>query len=351
MKIAHIHFYVDDAHLWANWFVQYLNFSRVDNYPRYFSLPWEEIHTKTEVVCSGSVYFLLSSPVSPQSRVAEYLSHHPAGIADVAFVVENLEAAIARAEKHGAKILQPIQQYQQHHTCIHWCKIAAWGSLTHTLIEYATPLENITPIPSSAVNSIDHIVLNVPAGELNSAVDWYEKVLDFYPQQVFNIQTKRSALHSRVMLSSCGTVQFPINQPATPNSQIQEFLDLNRGAGVQHIALHTQNMIRAIAQFRSQGLPFLSVPPTYYSQLAQRPQLPLSPEEIRAIAQQEILVDWNTNKPEAILLQIFTQPIFPQPTFFLEFIERRYQAQGFGEGNFQALFEAMEREQMKRGTL
>jgi 4-hydroxyphenylpyruvate dioxygenase len=194
------------------------------------------------------------------------------------------------------------------------------------------------------------VVLNVEAGDLQTAVKWYENILDFRPQQSFNIQTDFSGLHSQVMISANGKVQLPINEPASANSQIQEFLEFNRGSGVQHIALHTRKLIDAIARFRAAGLSFLSVPKSYYSQLQQRLELPLSPEELQAITQQEILVDSQKDAPlEALLLQIFTKPIFNEPTFFFEFIERRSQAAGFGEGNFRALFTAMESEQIKRG--
>jgi 4-hydroxyphenylpyruvate dioxygenase len=153
------------------------------------------------------------------------------------------------------------------------------------------------------------------------------------------------------MLHPDGWVKLPINQPTSANSQIQEFLEVNRGPGVQHIALQTPNIVDAIAYLRQRGLPFLQVPRTYYTQLLHRQGLQLSEAEIQEIAAQQILVDWEENSPEALLLQIFTQPIFEQPTFFFELIERRLQARGFGEGNFRALFEAIEREQMKRGSL
>jgi 4-hydroxyphenylpyruvate dioxygenase len=210
---------------------------------------------------------------------------------------------------------------------------------------------------SSSFAAIDHIVLNVSAGDLERAVTWYEKILDFQPQQTFNIQTARSALYSQVMVSGNGDVQLPINEPASANSQIQEFLNVNRGAGIQHIALRTRNIVHAIAQFRASGLSLLPVPKGYYLEIQQRKGLPLSTDELDAIAAQEILVDWKentffgSNNIIPVLLQIFTQPIFSQPTFFFEFIERRYQAQGFGEGNFRALFAAIENEQIKRGSL
>jgi 4-hydroxyphenylpyruvate dioxygenase len=202
-------------------------------------------------------------------------------------------------------------------------------------------------------------VLNVQTGELEGAIAWYEKTLGFQPRQSFEIQTDRSALCSQVMVHPDGTAQFPINQPASASSQIQEFLDWNRGGGIQHIALQTPHIVEAIDQFRQQGLVFLPVPFSYYEQLRLRPGFNLSELEWQTIARQEVLVDWQIEIPQALLLQAFTQPIFSEPTFFFELIERRqiwknqqpYQSQGFGEGNFQALFEAIEREQMKRGSL
>jgi 4-hydroxyphenylpyruvate dioxygenase len=147
-------------------------------------------------------------------------------------------------------------------------------------------------------------------------------------------------------------VQFPINEPTSANSQIQEFLDVNQGPGIQHIALQTPQIVKAIAQLRHRGLSFLPIPSTYYTQLRTQHQgLPLSTAELEEIAAQEILVDWHNEASQALLLQTFTQPIFEQPTFFFELIERRQEAQGFGEGNFRALFEAIEREQLKRGSL
>lgn len=372
MEIEHVHFYVENAKTWRNWFVNILGFEVVDDYIiSSFLLNKQkngQLDTCTEVVKSGSIYFVLSSALSPTSTVAEFLQHHPPGVADIAFIVEDVEDVILRANAYGVRVLEPISHYQRDGIDFKLCKIAAWGSLSHTLIEIKgvnskklkleeDTRENLSCLPSSysffstPLETIDHIVLNVAAGKLKHAVAWYKEVLDFQPQQVFNIQTEYSALHSQVMVSRSGTVWLPINEPTTTNSQIQEFLDANKGAGIQHIALRSNNLIDAISQFRSQNLPFLSVDQTYYSELVNRIGFPLVSSEIHTIAQQEILVDWQQDNPEAVLLQIFTQPIFRQPTFFFEFIERRNLAKGFGEGNFRALFEAIEREQLKRGSL
>lgn len=345
MKIDHVHFYVEDARAWRDWFVRHLGFQAV------VGGGVSSFHSCTEVVKSGPVYFVLSSPLTPLSPVAEFLSQHPPGVADIAFRVEDVEAVMSKALAHGAKVLQPIQQYQQSKGYLKWGKIAAWGTLTHTLIQRSIEAEIGESNSPNTFTGIDHVVLNVADGDLEGAVAWYKNILEFQSKQTFKIQTARSALHSQVMVSRSGCVQLPINEPASANSQIQEFLDVNRGSGIQHIALHTPNIVSAIAQFRFCGLSFLPVPSTYYTQVLQRPGLPLSIAELKEIAHEQILVDWEEDTHNGVLLQTFTQPIFGQPTFFLELIERRSQARGFGQGNFRALFEAIEGEQLKRGTL
>lgn len=368
MKIDHVHFYVEDAKAWRDWFVHHLGFQVVadcatspiflqkgDCIPTQAQVD-DAYHTCTHVVKSGSVYFLLSSALLPSSPVAEFLRQHPPGVADIAFCVEHVEEVISLAQVHGAKVLQPVQKHQYGQKYIKWGKIAAWGSLSHTLIQRGDE-GAISSSSFSWFAAIDHIVLNVNSGDLKRAVTWYQKILDFQPQQTFNIQTARSALYSQVMVSGNGQVQLPINEPASANSQIQEFLNVNSGSGIQHIALQTHNIVHAISQFRANGLSLLPVPKSYYSEIKQRKGLPLSTEELDAIARQEILLDWKENtfveskNLTPVLLQIFTQPIFGQPTFFFEIIERRYKAQGFGEGNFRALFAAIENEQIKRGSL
>ncbi|OBQ17333.1 MAG: 4-hydroxyphenylpyruvate dioxygenase [Anabaena sp. WA113] len=348
MQIDHIHFYVEDAQKWRDWFVYCLGFQVINNgiFPS-LSHHQKSLHTCTEVVKSGTVCFLLSSPILPTSPVAEFLRQHPPGVADVAFAVDNVEALTAKAISNGAKILQPLQNAG----FCQYAKIAGWGGLNHTLM--TRNQEKIAEVENSlypAVTAIDHLVLNVGVGELETAVNWYQKIFDFQPQQSFQIKTDRSGLHSQVMISPHGNIQLPINEPASPSSQIQEFLDVNRGAGIQHIALMIPDLVNAISRFRGAGLSFLSVPQNYYFQLQQRHKFSLSTEELQAISDQEILVDWHEDAPLGeLLLQIFSQPIFSEPTFFFEFIERRSLARGFGEGNFLALFQAIEREQIKRG--
>ena len=233
-----------------------------------------------------------------------------------------------------------------------------WDYLQHTLIEtteskfeYCLPqleiehYQTLTDCTSNNITNIDHVVLNVASGKLNPALELYLALFEFRVQQSFYIQTENSGLSSKALIDDSGEVQFNINEPTSTNSQIQEFIDFNGGPGIQHLALRSQNLIADVAQMRQNNISFLTIPPTYYSQL----QLlsTLSRDEWQAISSKQILVDSDHNHPQSIIMQIFTRPIFEQPTFFLEFIERRQQARGFGQGNFQALFEAVERTQTK----
>lgn len=335
MDIDHIHFYVPDAERSRDWFVQTMGFQVIGQ--------TSNVHTQTVNLKTGNIRVLLSAPRTSASPVATYLHQHPSGVADLAFRVQHLEPLLDRLRSHPITIIRPLQGNPPQVT------IQGWGDLCHTLIQHP-PVEANTPtVPTAAgpvLNNIDHAVLNVERSQLQEAVSWYQDVLGFKARDYFDIQTERSALSSQVLIHPEGTAQFPINEPASMRSQIQEFLDFNQGPGIQHIALSTINITHTVKQLRQRGLRFLDIPSSYYAQLRQRASSAL---ELEAIEQQQVLVE--LQKPSQALLQTFSQPIFEQPTFFFEVIERRRQAQGFGERNFTALFEAIEREQLKRGTL
>lgn len=356
MEFDHIHFYVQDAERSRDWFIHYLGFQGIGSL--------NQQHTQTEIINRGSVYFLLSSPLTQESLVHQFLQVHPSGVADVAFQVRHLESWVKRLIQKGATILSPLQTYYYGGETVKWLTVAGWEGLRHTLIEQTPNLSSkifphfplLAPKSCSPQLEIDHVVLNVKKKELISAVNWYQNIFGFIPKQAFDIQTDRSGLHSQVLVNPEGTVQFPINEPVSENSQIQEFLNINHGSGIQHIALKTNNIIEQVKDLKKRGLSFLNVPSEYYQNLQQRwlsDSLLIDWESLEAY---QILVDWEEITPEAMLLQIFTQTIFEEPTFFFEFIERKTtlfkgqirQAQGFGEGNFKALFEAIEREQIKR---
>jgi 4-hydroxyphenylpyruvate dioxygenase len=355
MQIDHVHFYGEDAHKSCKWFQENLYFHHLST----------EInqHTHTEIIASGKVQFRLSSPLNSSSPVADFLRNHPPGLVDIALVVDDVTGVIDRATSCGSKILQPIHNHQGTKSA----QIAAWGTLNHTLLEQPSSSSSLgTPIEiplalllegqegshqrskQSPYLGIDHLVLNVPKGEMSSVARWYGRVFHLQPQQEFLIKTEKSGLSSQVMVHPHSGFQLPINEPTSSNSQIQEFLDLNHGAGIQHLALQVQDLIQLVPKIRGKEINFLRVSPNYYQELALREDLPINPEELASILEQDILIDWQIGNSQSLLLQIFTQPIFSQPTFFLELIERRSQAQGFGAGNFQALFTAMEQEQLRR---
>ncbi|MEM9542592.1 MAG: 4-hydroxyphenylpyruvate dioxygenase [Cyanobacteria bacterium P01_E01_bin.42] len=337
MNIERICFYVEDAKQWRDWFVGVMGFTAIATA--------RNESTHTEIVRSGAIVLSLSSPLTLTSPVATYLQKHPPGIVDIEFEVPNLEAILTRIKDYGSTILTPLQ-IRRDRRC---AQIQSLAGIAHTLWE-TTEKESL-PSNSDLLHAIDHIVLNVEAGQLEPTVAWYCTIFGFECQQTFNIQTTRSGLHSRVMVHPESGIKIPVNEPTSPNSQIQEFINENRGAGVQHIALKTQQIVATTAKLRAAGVHFLDVPASYYRQLrSQLANLPLSEREWYLIEEEQILIDCQfpleTNPP--ILLQIFTKPIFSAPTFFFEIIERRQRAQGFGEGNFRALFEAIEREQIRR---
>lgn len=347
MKIDHVHFYARNAVQTSNWLIRNVGFQRIGN-----SISQ---HTYTELIVLNAAYFVISSPLNTASPVAEYLQHHPEGVADIALRVSNLATTIDRARRLGVEVIQDIRLHQSSPETFKFAKIFGWNDLQHTLIEtrteqdYCLPLD-LQPVEvdrpnESHLTHIDHIVLNVAKGALDPAVELYQKLLELKVQQSFKIQTPSSGLTSQALIDQEGDLQFNINQPATANSQIQEFIDVNCGSGIQHLALRSQNLIADVAQLHQGALEFLAIPPTYYDNLP--PLSVLNRREKAAIAQQQILVDSDQSSPESLLLQIFTQPILEKPTFFLELIERRHSAQGFGKGNFTALFEAVERQSAK----
>lgn len=347
MDFEHVHFYVDDALAWCDWYVRTLNFKVV-------ATEWSS-PARTVWLQQGSIRVRLSSPGTADSPVAAYLRRHPAGIVDVAFAVPCLSAALNTLLQRGARLLQPIRSGNLGGQQRRWCQLAGWDGLAHTLVEGRPLVFEAAPL----LEAIDHVVLNVRQGELAAAARWYSQVWGFERRQGFRIQTAASGLSSQVLAHPQGNAQLPINEPSTDNSQIQEFLDLNRGSGIQHVALRSRRLTQAIAALRPRGLSLLPVPAAYYAQLPQRPGYRPGSMDWQTIADCQILVDWPVQTPESIILQTFTEPVFAQPTFFFELIERRRYlergvlktATGFGEGNFRALFEAIEREQQQRGSL
>jgi 4-hydroxyphenylpyruvate dioxygenase len=354
MEIDHLHFYVEDADQWQHWLHQCLGFSTAEScvFP---------LAGANAVLKGAQITLAISAPAPHRPGVKAFLRRYAEGVADVAFRVRHLDRLVERAVAAGATMLDPVQQIKDATGSYRWCRVQGWGSLCHTLLEFAQPQPEAKIHASLGLpwSHIDHAVLNVPQGELEPAVAWYEVVLGFQRRQSFAIATPHSGLKSVVLKHPDGGATLPINEPTSANSQVQEFLTHHRGAGIQHAALQTEDLVQTVKRLRQLGVAFLSVPNTYYAQIQQRPGFGAQGMDWFAIAQQQILVDWSLEMPEARLLQTFTQPLFQKPTFFLELIERQricrgdrqIPVEGFGEGNFQALFEAIERQQQHRGSL
>jgi 4-hydroxyphenylpyruvate dioxygenase len=299
-----------------------------------------------------NTWFLLSSPTTPHGPIARYLQAHAPGVADVALEVDDLAAVLSRAaairqgpSTNPPEALRQLDELLESSPRARWGWVRGWGSVSHTLVE-RSPRASRSPVHSSV---IDHVVLNVPAGDLDAVTIWYEHLFGFERQQNFQIRTARSGLCSQVMRDRSGELYFNINEPSCERSQIQEFIAMHRGAGIQHLALRCEPLLETVLLLRQHGLPLLPAPPAYYERLRERlnqsaKQL-LPEQELQFLRQSQILMDWQTGLPESVLLQIFSLPIFTDSLFFFEFIERRGElAQGFGEGNFQALYEAVEAE-------
>lgn len=309
----------------------------------------------------GNIRFLVTSSLNSNLPIADHITKHGDGIHDIAMHVENVDRAYKETVKRGAEGVEDPHDLEDEHGTIRKAAIATYGDTIHTLINRSnydgifmpgfepadSPIKKINPV---GVQYVDHCVGNVEKGKMNDWVDFYRDVMGFTQYIHFDdkdISTEYSALMSKVMAGGRGMIKFPINEPADgkKKSQIEEFLDFYEGPGVQHIALLTGDIIKTVKELKGRGLEFLHVPTTYYEELENR--VGTIDEPIDQLKELGILVD---RDDEGYLLQIFSKPVVDRPTFFFEIIQRKG-ARGFGKGNFKALFQAIEREQDKRGNL
>lgn len=347
--IDHIEFYVDDAEKWAEFHERCLGMCRRSRADGSTGV----VGRKAIIVGQGRINFLFAEPEGNSAHadsIREHLAKHGNGVKDVAFRVRSAGAALAHAVGAGAKVVRPLDK----HSMFVGATIAAYGDTTHTFIErlsnqsFAPGYVNVASgIEDSEIQlaMIDHLVANVE--RMDEWCEFYERVFGFQLTAHFDINTGRSALMSKVMGSEEGYIRLPINEPSSANSQIQEFLNEYRGPGVQHIAMLTSDIVSTIREMRMRGMDFLGVPGTYFDELPTR--VGEIKERISDLRELGILVD--RDRADGYLLQLFSKPIFDRPTLFYEVIQRRGNSVGFGEGNFKALFEAIEREQAKRGSL
>jgi 4-hydroxyphenylpyruvate dioxygenase len=312
------------------------------------------------VVQQGKVRFVLTTSLRPGSPIADHVARHGDGVRVIALEVEDARQAWLETTSRGARSVAEPAETADEFGRVTTSSIAAYGDTIHTFVERGH--YNGAFLPSfraekadtvarpTGIKHVDHMVGNVGWHAMDEWVNFYSSVMGFQLYQHFDdndISTEYSALMSKVMANGNGYVKFPINEPAEgrKKSQIEEYLDFYQGPGVQHIALATDDILSTVAQMQAQGVEFLTVPHTYYTELAGRVG-PID-EPIEELERLGILVD---RDDEGYMLQIFTRPVEDRPTLFYEIIQRKG-SRSFGKGNFKALFEAIEREQALRGNL
>ncbi len=314
------------------------------------------------VLRSGSVRFVVKGAASPQSPLADHHRKHGDGVMDVALEVPDVDKCVAHARTAGARIVTEPHEESDGDGTVRVAAIAAYGDTVHTLVDRSryhgvylpgyVPRMGVTPGQAPLFAALDHVVGNVELGQMDEWVDFYHRVMGFTNMAEFigdDIATEYSALMSKVVANGNHRVKFPLNEPAVgkKKSQIDEYLEFYAGPGVQHLALATPDICATVDGLRARGVQFLATPDSYYTDPVLRERIGRVRVPINELRDRGILVD---RDEDGYLLQIFTRPIGDRPTVFFEFIER-HGSLGFGKGNFQALFEAIEREQERRGNL
>lgn len=362
----HLKWYVGNAKQAADWYVVHFGFRHV----AYRGLETGSRKIASHVIAQNDVVWEFISSYSPDAKddINHEVALHGDGVKDIAFRVDNTRVAFEFAKSRGAKVISEPEDLIDENGTVVVATIQTYGDTVHTFVQRDnyhgvflpgykattgdSPFANFTP--AVGLGFIDHVVGNQPDNEMIPVVEWYENTLNFHRFWSVDdkmVHTEYSSLRSVVMADDSERVKLPINEPANGKrkSQIQEYVDYYGGAGVQHIAIRTDDILHTIKQLKARGVQFLSVPKTYYTNLWEK--LKSSPtkvkEDVATIEELNILVDYDD---KGYLLQLFTQPCQDRPTVFIEIIQRNNH-NGFGAGNFKSLFEAIEREQAARGNL
>jgi 4-hydroxyphenylpyruvate dioxygenase len=363
VRVDHLEFYVGNAKQAAAFYASRFGFSCIG----YQGLETGSRDRAAYVMEQGDIRFVLTSSLGSNDPVASFTARHGDGVGVIALQVPDASQAFRESTARGAEAA--ISPAEQRDDCgvFRYAAIHGYGDTLIKFVErddYAGdfapgfqrhPTDAAVPAAGDApatpsLTAIDHIVGNVELGAMDRWVRFFADTMGFTQLVHFDdqkISTEYSALMSKVMQDGTGRIKFPINEPATGRrkSQIEEYLDYNRGPGVQHIACATDDIVGAVSALRARGVEFLRVPPTYYDDLGAR--VGRIEEPVERLRDLGILAD---RDEEGYLLQIFTEPVQDRPTLFFEIIER-HGSRGFGEGNFKSLFEAIEREQARRGNL
>ncbi len=359
-KIDHVRFFVGNARQSAFFYRNAYGFDIV----AYAGLETKVKNEAGYVLQQGGITLVLQSPLRANHPDAARLIQHGDGVSDIALQVDDVRTAYNLAVERGAVGVLGPRAAEDGFGIYESATIRAYGDTTHTFVNrdryhgaFAPGYDPIDPARYSPATyhptgllAIDHIVGNVEEGRMDEWVEFYRKVLGFEQLVSFDdkdISTEYSALMSKVVQGGRGRIKFPINEPAQGKrrSQIEEYIDFYGGAGVQHIALATNDIVKSVRALRANDVSFLRVPKTYYDSL--RSRVGAIKEDFDELAELGILVD---RDDEGYMLQIFTKPVQDRPTLFFEIIQREG-SKSFGKGNFKALFEAIEREQSLRGTL
>ncbi|MEM9161522.1 MAG: 4-hydroxyphenylpyruvate dioxygenase [Cyanobacteria bacterium P01_F01_bin.4] len=356
MSLDHLEFYVGNAKQAAYFYEHQFGFTQT----AFCGLETGNRKTATYVMEQGDIRFVLTSAIAPDHPISDYVATHGDGVAVVAFAVTDAAQAHRESLQQGALSMVPPTDLEDSHGRFRFATVRGYGDGLFKFVERQhyggvfapgfVPRSNPPGQSADGLVAIDHLVANVERGAMDRWVNFFVQAFDFellvhFDDQI--ISTEHSALMSKVVKTPTGSIKLPINEPAPGQrtSQIEEYLQFHRGPGVQHIALTTHNILKTVRRLKAAGVVFLTVPQTYYDTLEDR----VGPihEPIDQLAELGILADRNA---DGYLLQIFTQPVADRPTLFFEIIER-HGAVGFGEGNFKALFESIEREQARRGNL
>jgi 4-hydroxyphenylpyruvate dioxygenase len=367
----HIEFYVGNAKQAAHYYRTAWGFT-----PVAYAGPETGVRDRASwVLEQGSIRFVLTAGLGPESEIVQHQALHGDGVRDVAFAVPDAEEAFRVALDRGAQPHHEPEVHEDDHGKLVTSAIRAYGDTIHTFVDRSNyggafapgymaldggatqaqglkPLWTVPPGETVGIRLIDHIVANTELGRMNELVSYYADIMGFSQLVHFDdeaISTEYTALMSKVLWDGEGRIKLPINEPAEgkKKSQIEEYLDFYRSPGVQHLALATDDIVATVSRLRANGVRFMRVPDTYYEDVRERLDWSSIDEDIARLQEHNILVDADD---EGYLLQIFTEPVEDRPTVFYEVIER-HGSRGFGVGNFKALFEAIEREQEARGNL
>jgi 4-hydroxyphenylpyruvate dioxygenase len=352
----HIEFWVGNAKQSAMYYMAALGFELVA-----YAGPETGLRDRASYVLQqNKLRFVLTSSLLPDTEIARHVYQHGDGVKVLALWVDDAAKSYNETMSRGAESALEPQTLRDDAGEVVVAAIKTYGDTIHKFVErkgYSGPFmpgyvarKSAFPVTPIGLKYVDHCVGNVELGQMNKWVKFYEDVMGFKLLITFDdkdISTKYTALMSKVVSNGNGYVKFPINEPAAgiKKSQIEEYIEFYKGAGVQHIAIATDNILETVAEMRRRGVEFLYVPEVYYEDLLDR--VGSIEEDLQPLKDQNILVD---RDDEGYLLQIFTKPIQDRPTVFFEIIQRKG-AKSFGKGNFKALFEAIEREQELRGNL